>query len=148
MANCLSRRDQKFIWFFKIVPLGALKSFIQKISRRKGVFIEVGLLPTLITNSFENLFKNLETFLFIIFIIFLTLWSWNLFPSLEISAKFVMTKGVQNKFIHFMQMLTSKQCLYFLKNIFTNENIHNKTARSWSFILMLLVSVDKSSEFG
>ena len=59
---------KKFIWFFKIVPFEAPRSLIQMVSKRNGVFIEVGLLSTLITNSFENLFKNLETFLFIIFL--------------------------------------------------------------------------------
>ena len=68
------------------------------------------------------LFKNLKTSFFFA----LTLWSWNLFPFLKISAKFIMTKGVQNKSIHFMQMLTSKQSLYFSRNAFTNENIRKQ----------------------
>ena len=48
--------------FFKIVPLGAPRSLIQMDSKRKGVIIEMDLSPTVITNSFENLFKNSKTF--------------------------------------------------------------------------------------
>ena len=49
--------------FSKLVPLGAPRSLIQMVSKWNGVFIEVGLLPTVITNSFENpIIKNLETF--------------------------------------------------------------------------------------
>ena len=60
-----------------------------------------------------------------------------------------MTKGVQNEFIHFMQMLTSKQSLHFSRSAFTNENIHKQnTTPSWSVILMLLMTINKFSESG
>ena len=45
------------------------------------------------------------------------------------STKFIMTKDVQNKFIHFMQILTSKQSLHFSRSAFTNENIHKQKTK-------------------
>ena len=57
---------KRFIRFFKIVPLG-YHIFIQMISQWKEVFIKVGSLPTVITNSFrtsvvqklENIFNHI-----------------------------------------------------------------------------------------
>ena len=136
---------KKFIRFFKIVPLGVSSFFFQLVPKWKEVSIGLDSLLTIVTNSFENsIIKNLETFFHHFFA--LTLWSWNLFPFLEISTKFLMTKGIQNKFIHFVQMLVSKQSLHFFKNAFTNENIHKqKTAPSWFVILMLLMTINKFS---
>ena len=65
---------KRFIWFFKIVPLEAPRSFIQMVSKWKGVFIEMDLLPTVITNSFKIQNQTFEKLFFV-----LTLWSWNLF---------------------------------------------------------------------
>ena len=123
MADCLSRRDQMVYSIFeKLCPSGH-QDFLFKWFQGENECL-LGL-PTMTTNSFENpINKNLRTFFIIFFA--LTLWSWHLFSFLEMSTKFIMTKGVQNKFIHFMQMLTSKQSLHFSKNAFTNENIHNK----------------------
>ena len=101
---------KRFIWFFKIMPLG-VSSFFQMVPQWKEVSIGMDSLLPMITNSFKNsIIQKLEN-IFSFFV--LTLWSWNLFSFLEISAKFIMTKGVQNKSIHFTQMLPSKQSLHF-----------------------------------
>ena len=61
--------------FSKIVPLGVPRSLIQMISKRKGVFIGMHLLPTVITNSFKIQNQTFEKhFHFCVLI----LWSWNL----------------------------------------------------------------------
>ena len=108
-----------FFDFSKIVPLGAPRLFIQMVLRWKWVFVRI----TNNDHQFfrESYYQNLETFFFT-----LALRLWHLFPFLEMSTKFVMTKSIQNKFIHFMQMLTLKQNLHFSRSAFTNENIHNK----------------------
>ena len=47
-----------------------------------------------------------------------------------------------------MQMLTSKQSLHFSRSTFTNESVHNKKLPLVDpFVLMLLMTVDKSSKF-
>ena len=61
------------------------------------------LLPTVITNSFK-----IQNQIFERHFHFFLLYDYEIYSFLEPSATFVMTKGVQNKFIHFMQMLTSK----------------------------------------
>ena len=59
----------------------------------------------------------------------------------------MMTKDVQNKFIHFMQMLTSSN-VYIFQEVHSQMKIFiTKTAPSWSFVLMLLVTTDQFSEF-
>ena len=138
MANYLNRHDHNIHLIFQNLCPVEHQDLLFKWFQGEN---ECSLgLPTMTTNSFENpITKNLKIF-FHFFA--LTLRSWHLFPFFEISAKFIMTKGVQNKFIYFMQMMASKKCLHFSKNTFIT-----KTAPSWSFILMLLVTVDKSSEF-
>ena len=103
-------------------PRGTKAFFIQMVPRWKWAFVGI----TKNDHQFfrESYYQKLGNIFFIIFA--LTLWSWHLFPFLEISTKFIMTKGIQNKFIHFMRMLTSKQSLHFSISAFTNENIHNK----------------------
>ena len=44
---------KRFIWLFKIMPLGAPRSLMQMDSKWKRVFIEMDLLPTVIINSFK-----------------------------------------------------------------------------------------------
>ena len=143
-ANCLSRRDQKVYSIFQNRAPWGTKAFYSKCSRWKWVFVKI-------TNNDHQFFREfyyqkLGNIFFLSFFS-LTLWSRHLFPFLEMSTKFIMTKGVQNKFIHFMQMLTSKQSL-FLQEVYSQmRTFITKTAPSWSFVLMLLVTVDKSSEF-
>ena len=70
-ANCLSRRDQKVYSIFSKSCLSGHQGF-QKISKWKKVFIEMGSLPTVITNSFRTLVvQNSKTFspLFIHFLL-------------------------------------------------------------------------------
>ena len=112
---------KRFIWFFKVVPFGAPRSLIQMVSKRNGVFIEMDLLPIVITNSFK-----IQNQIFERHFHFFWLYDHKIYSFLEPSAKFVMIKGIQNKFIHFMQILTSKQSLHFSKGTFTNEHIHNQ----------------------
>ena len=84
MASRLSRRDQKVHSIFKNVLIGAPRPFIQMVSKRKGVFIEMDLLPIVITNSFKIQNQTFEKhFHFLSFS--LTLWSWNLFLFRNIS---------------------------------------------------------------
>ena len=105
------------------------------------------LLPTIITNSFKIQNQTFEQH----FHFLLWLYDYEIYSFLETSTRFRMTKCLKHKSIYFMHMLTLKQGLHFLKSIFTNENIHdqktNKTAPSWSFILMLLMTTDKFSKF-
>ena len=69
-------------------------------------------LPTMTTNSFENLFKNLETFLFIIFSFSFAL-GFILF--LEVSTKFMMTKISKTQVHSFHAHADIKQCLHISK---------------------------------
>ena len=123
MANYLNRHDQNIHLVFKrMCPMEHQGLLFRWFQGENECFLR---LPTMTTNFFENpITKNLETFFYHFFA--LTLWSWHLFPFFEISAKFIMTKDVQNKFIHFMQMLTSKQSLHFSRSAFINENIHKQ----------------------
>ena len=77
--------------FSKIVPLGTPRSLIQMVSKWKEVFIEMNLLPTIITNSFkiqnQTFEKHFHFHSFFWFFFFaLTLWSWNLFLFKNISG--------------------------------------------------------------
>ena len=91
MANCLRRRDQMvYSIFFKIVPLG--DHIFQKIPKWKKVFIKMGSLPTVITNSFrilviqkfENIFNHN----------FLLSFALGFIPFLLATTKFMLTKSV------------------------------------------------------
>ena len=97
--------------FFKIVPLGVSSFFFQMVP--KGVFIRMDSLLTMITNSFENpiIQKNLETFFYHNFLVTL----WNLFPFLEISAKFIMTKVSKTQIHSFHANDDIKAVLTFLR---------------------------------
>ena len=53
MASRLSKRDQKVHSVFQNYAPWAPKSFIHMVPKRKGVFIEMDLLPTVITNYFK-----------------------------------------------------------------------------------------------
>ena len=65
MADCLSRRDQKVYSIFSKSYLSGHQDF-QKIPKWKKVFIKMGSLPIVITNSFrilviqkfENIFNH------------------------------------------------------------------------------------------
>ena len=70
---------KRFIWFFNIVLLGSPKSLIQMVLKQKGVFVEIDLLPTVITNSFKIQNQTFEKKHFPF------LWSWNLFLFRNIS---------------------------------------------------------------
>ena len=90
-ANCLSRRDQKvYSVFSKSCPSGH-QSF-QQIPKWKKVLVEMGLLPTVITNSFRILviqkFENIFNHNFLLsFALGLVLF-------LLATTKFIMTKDV------------------------------------------------------
>ena len=104
-----------FIRFFsKNCALRGTKVFLFKWFQGENECL-LGL-PIMTTNSFENpITKNLEIFFYHFCFFALTLWSQNLFPFLKMSTKFIMTKSIQNKFIHFMQMSISKQSLQSFK---------------------------------
>ena len=94
---CLRRCDQMVYSIFSKSCLSRHQGF-QKIPKWKKVFIKMGSLPTVITNSFripvvqklENIFNHIFSFSFALGIILF----------LEASTKFMMTKSVQNKSIH------------------------------------------------
>ena len=46
--------------FSKIVPLETLRSLIQIVPEQKGMFIEMDILPTVITNSFKIQIQTFE----------------------------------------------------------------------------------------
>ena len=100
------------IHFFEIVPLG-VSSFFQMVRKWKGVFIGMDSLLTMVTNSFENpiIQKKLDTFFIIIFLVTL----WNLFPFLEISAKFIMSKVSETQVHSFHAHIDIKEVFTFLK---------------------------------
>ena len=86
---------KRFIRFFKIVPHG-VQGF-QKILKWKKVFIKMGSLPTVITNSFRTpVVQKLENIFNHIFFFFCI----GIYSFLEAWTKFTMTKRVQNKSIH------------------------------------------------
>ena len=113
-----------FDFFKNCASRGIKVSCSNGFKMKKGVFIEMNLLLTVITNSFQIQNQTFEKHFHFHFFS-TTLWSWNLFLFRNI-IKIPNDKGIQNKFIHFMQMLTSKQCLHLSKSTFTNENIHNQ----------------------
>ena len=82
--------------FSKIVLLRAPRSLIQMVLKWKGVFIEMGLLSTVITNSFK--IQN-QTFKKHFHFFALTLWSWNLFLFRNIS-EIHNDKGIWNTSAH------------------------------------------------
>ena len=127
MANYLNRHDQNIHLVFKRMCPMEHQGLLFKWFQGENECL-LGL-PIMTTNFSRILLPKTWKHFFLSFFA-LTLQSRHLFSFFEISAKFIMIKNVQNKFIHFMQMLTSKQCLHFSKSTFTNENIHNKTAPS------------------
>ena len=98
----------------------------------------------MITNPFEiPVIQNLKTFSFFIFL------ALKFIPFLETSTKFRMTKCLKHKSIYFMHILTLKQGLHISKvhsKMKTFMNKSKETAPNWSFILMLLMTIDKVSE--
>ena len=123
MANYLNRRDQNIHLVFKrMCPIEHQDLLFKWFQGENECLLG---LPTMITNSFENpITKNLETFFLSFFCTDFMIMTF--IPLFRNVNKIHNDKGVQNKFIHFMQMLTSKQSLHFSKSAFTNENIHNK----------------------
>ena len=123
MASCLSWHDQKFIRFSKSCLLGRQGFLFKRF--QSG---EECLSRWVITNSnhqffqdphcskFENIFTHIFSFSFALgFILFL-----------EATTKFMMTKGVQNKYIHFIHMLTSSNVYIFQKCIFKWKHLWSK----------------------
>ena len=131
MANYLSMCDQKVHLIFQNhAPW--VSSFSNGSKVKESVYRD----GFIVNNSHqffrESRYQSLETFFYHFFA--LTLWSWHLFSFSKKSAKFIMTKGVQNKFKHFMQMLTSKQSLHFSRSVFTNANIHEQKTKRLSLV--------------
>ena len=104
--------------------------------------------PTMIINSFKipviKTWKHFHHFLFF--------FHWSFIPSLETSARFRMTKNVKQKPFYFMQMLDIKMMFTSFKKVHSKMktfiNKRKKNAPSWSFILTLLMTIEKFSEFG
>ena len=70
MANYLSRHDQKVHLIFQKLCFSGHQSLLFKwFQNEKGVFIEMDLLPTVITNSFKipviQKFENISTHIFV-----------------------------------------------------------------------------------
>ena len=108
MTNCLRMRDQMVYLIFSESCLSRHQGF-QKIPKWKKVFVKTDWLLTMITNHFEiPVVQNLETFLFYFFALGFILF-------LEVSAKFMMTKYLKHKFLHFTHMLTSSNVYIFQK---------------------------------
>ena len=122
MANSLRRRDQKFIWFSKIVPLGAPK-LSKDFKAEESIYQE-----ELTTNNDHQSFWNPRcSKLGNIFIFFaLTLWSQNLFSLLEILAKFRTTKMSETQVHLFHANADIKAKFTYFKSAFTNENIRDQ----------------------
>ena len=121
MANCLSRRDQNVYSIFQNRAPRDTKGF-QKIPKWKKVFVKMDWLLTMITNHFEiPIVQNLETFLFFLH----WLYDHEIYSLFFFNIDKIQTdKDVWNqKFIHFMQMLTLKQSLHLSK---VYENIHDQ----------------------
>ena len=115
MANLLEQAWSKCSFDFSTSCPSGHQSF-QKIPKWRKVFIKIGSLPTVITNSFkilviqkfENIFNHIFSFFFALgFILFL-----------GATTKFMMTKGAQKKYIHFIHMLTSSNVYIFQMCIF------------------------------
>ena len=120
--------------FSKIVPFGTPRSLIQMVSKQKGVFIEIDLLPTVITNSFK--IKHLKN----IFIFFLR-WFYDheIYSFLETSARFIMTKVSETQVHSFHTQTDIKAMFTFLK-----KHIH-EWKHSWSKDKQKLPLVDPLS---
>ena len=106
----------------------------------------MGSLPTVITNFFQDprrsrIWKHFHPYFFCTrFILFL-----------EASTRFTMTKISKTQVPSFHAYVDIKQCLHISKvhlEIKTSMiERQTKTAPSWSFILMLLMTTDQFSEF-
>ena len=106
--------------FSKSCPL-RYHIFIQAISRWNEVFIRI-------SDNDHQFFQDsycskIWKHFHLLFFIFFWIGIYSLFRSIN---KIHDDKNVKNKFIHFMQMLTSKQCLHLSKSTFTNENIYDQ----------------------
>ena len=127
MANCLNKHDQKVHLIFRnCAPWETKVSYLNGFKTKGSVYRD-----GFITNSNHQFFRKSIQKLGNIFLSFFLHWLFDheIIPLLEVSAKFITTKGVQNKSIHFMQMLTSKQSLHFSRNAFINENIHKQKTK-------------------
>ena len=106
MANCLRRRDQNIYLIFQNCAPWGTKTFKRFPSGRSIYQKE------LTTNNDHQSFRNLRCpKLGNIFIFFYT----EIYSLFRVSAKFMMTKGVQNKSVRFTHMLTSSNVYIFQK---------------------------------
>ena len=65
------------------MPCGAPRSLIQMVSKRKGVFIEMDLLPTLITNSFKIQNQTFEQYFHFHFLLYFMIMKLFLFRNIS-----------------------------------------------------------------
>ena len=134
LPNYLSRRDQ---FDFQKCARRSTKVFYSNGFKTKGSVYWGGF----ITNTNHQFFREFIQKLGNIFIhhFFLTLWTWNLFPSLEISTKFVMTKVLETQVHSFHAHADIKIVFTFLK-----KHIH-EWKHSWSKDKQKLPLVDPLS---
>ena len=135
---------KEFIWFFQnCAPRGTKVFFYSNSSIVKESVCQDGLITN---NDHKSLQDSRYSKLgnFFIFHFFGTE-IYSLFRNIN-----KMTKWLKHKFVYFMHMLTLKQGLHFSKVHSEMKTFMNKSkeiAPNWSFILMLLMTTNKFSEF-
>ena len=98
------------------MPLRAPTSLIQMVSKRKGVFIEMNLLLTVITNSFKIQNQTFEKHSFFFIHFFLRqLYDYEIYSFLETSARLIMTKIFETQVHSFHAHADIKVVFTFLK---------------------------------
>ena len=144
---------KRFIWFFKNCVLRGTKVSYSNDFKMKGSVYWDGFITHSNNQFFQDPKSNIwTTFLFSFFFCsdFMIMKFIPFF--LEVSAKIPIDKSVQNKVHLFHANADIKAVFTFLKkHIHKWKKIHDqktkKTASSWSFILMLLMTTDKFSKF-
>ena len=108
--------------FSKIMPFGAPRSLIQMVSKWKGVFIEMDLLPTVMTNSFKIQNQTFEQHFYFLFFFCSDFMIMKFIPFfLEVSAKILNDKSIQNKVHSFYANADIKAVFIFLKKKHIHE---------------------------
>ena len=143
---------KRFIWFFsKLCPSGHQGLSFKWFQNEKRVFIEMDLLPTVITNSFQIQNQTFEKH-FHFHRFFQWLYDHEIYSFLETSARFLMTKAPKTS------LFISCKC-WHQSSVYISQTAHSRTKTfmvkrqtrttpSWSFNLMLLMTTNKFSEYG
>ena len=114
---------KRFIWFSKIMPLGASRSFVQMFSKWKESVYRDGF----ITNSNHQFFPDPKSNFWKTFSFFFQwLYDHEIYSFLETSARFLMTKAYKISLFISCKCWHQNNVYISRKSTFTDDNIHNQ----------------------